>query len=88
MSKPPKLENFFAKASEALSDLLPDGAKSLSDDLKLNWQESMQQVIASMDLIPRKEFDIQTKVLARTREKVTALEEQLKQLEERLKKGS
>jgi BMFP domain-containing protein YqiC len=37
-------------------------------------------IIAKMNLVSREEFDVQTKVLARTRAKVEALEAQLDEL--------
>ena len=44
----------------------------------------MSQGFQKMDLITRQEFDIQVQVLAKTREKLEALEAKLAALEEKL----
>ena len=40
--------------------------------------------IARMDLVEREEFDVQSAVLARTREKLEVLEDRVRQLEKEL----
>lgn len=42
----------------------------------------LQSQLNKLDLVSREEFDVQTKVLLRTREKLTALEAKLAQLEQ------
>ena len=44
----------------------------------------LQAQLNKLDLVSREEFDVQTKVLLRTREKLTALEAKLAQLEQQL----
>jgi len=41
----------------------------------------LQSTFAKMDLVTREEFDVQTAVLARTREKLEKLEKQIAELE-------
>jgi len=43
-------------------------------------------VFAKLDLVTREEFDVQRKVLARSREKIEQLEKQVAELEARLLK--
>ena len=50
-------------------------------DVQKNLKAMLTQSFAKMDLVTREEFDIQTQVLARTREKLTALEARLAALE-------
>lgn len=41
----------------------------------------LQSQLGKLDLVNREEFDIQTQVLLRTREKLTAMEQRLSELE-------
>ena len=52
-------------------------------DVQKNLKAMLNQSFAKMDLVTREEFDIQTQVLARTREKLAALEARLASLENR-----
>ncbi|MGH1439987.1 MAG: accessory factor UbiK family protein [Cellvibrionaceae bacterium] len=45
----------------------------------------LNSVLEKMDIVSRAEFDAQAAVLQRTREKITALEQQLSALEEEIK---
>lgn len=45
-------------------------------------QKGLQAVLGRLNLVTREEFDAQTAVLLRTREKLEALEAQLRRLEE------
>lgn len=67
--------------AKKLSELLPSNAKNLHEDLKAQFKQVLQTGLSKMDLVTREEFDVQTKVLARTREKVEALEKILADLE-------
>jgi ubiquinone biosynthesis accessory factor UbiK len=50
-------------------------------DLEKNLRAMLQSAFAKLDLVTREEFDVQTEVLARTREKLEALERRLAELE-------
>jgi len=50
-------------------------------DLQKNLKALLTQQFAKMDLVTRDEFDVQAQVLARTREKLEALERRLAELE-------
>lgn len=50
-------------------------------DLQRNLKTLLTQQFARMDLVTRDEFDTQAQVLARTREKLEALEKRLAQFE-------
>jgi BMFP domain-containing protein YqiC len=52
-------------------------------DLQKNLKALLTQQFARMDLVTRDEFDTQAQVLARTREKLEALEKRLAELEAR-----
>lgn len=55
--------------------------KSPAKDIEKNVKALMSQGFSKLDLVTREEFDIQTQVLARTREKLEALEKRVAELE-------
>lgn len=71
----------FEEFSSKLGALL---AASPAADIERNARALAQGFFARLDLVTREEFDIQTQVLARTREKLKALEARLSALEEGL----
>ena len=50
-------------------------------DIQKNLKAALTQAFTRMDLVTREEFDIQSQVLARTREKLTQLEARVADLE-------
>ncbi len=68
--------------AKKLSDLVPEGLKNAGDDLGKQFKQALQSGLAKMDLVTREEFDAQTKVLERTREKLEALEKKVSAIEE------
>ncbi|HET9650805.1 MAG TPA: accessory factor UbiK family protein [Usitatibacter sp.] len=50
-------------------------------DLEKNFRGLLASTLARLDLVTREEYDVQAQVLARTREKLAALEARLAQLE-------
>lgn len=67
--------------SEHLTASLPTGFRTMQADLAKNFRASLEAGLAKLDLVTREEFDVQRAVLARTREKLTQLEQQVKALE-------
>lgn len=71
-----------AKIFEDLSSKLNAVAhNSPAKDLKKNMRALLAQGFAKLDLVTREEFDVQTQVLARSREQLTALEARVAKLE-------
>jgi BMFP domain-containing protein YqiC len=66
--------------AEKIEALLPPGLKQVKQDIDGKLKTLLQQQLANMEFVSREEFDIQTKVLARTRQKVNELEKRLQQL--------
>ena len=66
--------------NEKLSALL---RASPAADVQKNLKAALAQALGKMDLVTREEFDVQAHVLARTREKLTALEARLTEIEKR-----
>ena len=50
-----------------LAARLPDGLGHLSDDLQNNFKAVLQSGLGKLDLVTRREFDVQRQVLERTR---------------------
>lgn len=74
MLDPKTLEDIGAKMSALL-------ANSPVKDFEKNAKAVMGGLFAKLDLVTREEFDIQAQVLARTREKLKALEARVDALE-------
>lgn len=60
---------------------------SPAKDIEKNVKALLQGGLAKLDVVPRAEFDVQAKVLARTREKLDALERKVAELEARESDG-
>jgi hypothetical protein len=69
-----QIDEFSAKVRELL-------AKTPARDIETNMRAMMSSMFARLDLVTRQEFDVQTELLARTREKLAALEAKLATLE-------
>ncbi len=74
MLDPKNLEDIGAKLSALL-------ANSPAKDIEKNAKAVMSGLLAKLDVVTREEFDIQSQVLARTREKLKALEARVAALE-------
>ena len=74
MFNPKFFEEIASKLSEAI-------ANSPAKDVEKNMRALLAQGFAKLDLVTREEFDVQTAVLARTREQLTALEARVTELE-------
>lgn len=70
-----KIENLSFK----IRDLIKN---SPAGDLENNLHALLQGTFTKMGLVSREEFDIQTEVLRKTREKLATLETQISQLEQ------
>ncbi|MBM4195614.1 MAG: accessory factor UbiK family protein [Gammaproteobacteria bacterium] len=70
-----------------LADSVPPGMRALQADMERNFRALLEAGIARMNLVTREEFDVQQRVLERTREKVTALEAAIAELEAKLPPG-
>lgn len=64
-----------------IQEILPPGAEQVREDLNNNLRAALSATLSRMDLVSREEFDVQSRVLARTREKLEKLEEAVAALE-------
>ncbi len=64
-----------------LADAVPGAARSVREDLEETFRSVLRSGLTKLDLVTREEFDVQEAVLARTREKLEALEKRLDDIE-------
>lgn len=64
-----------------LLESVPPSVRALQADLEANFRAVLRANLGKLDLVARDEFDAQARLLARTREKLEALEARLAQLE-------
>ncbi len=64
-----------------LTALVPPSLQHLREDLEKNFRSVLQGSFSKLDLVTREEFDVQTQVLARTRQRLETLEQQVTALE-------
>lgn len=76
MIAPKQLETLAHK----LCSVLPESMRNLEQDMQQTFKDILLATFSRMDLVTRDEFDIQTNVLAKTREKVEALQAQIDML--------
>ena len=72
---------FLEDLAKRLSEAIPPQLAAFRSDVEANFKSVLQAGLAKLDLVTRQEFDVQAGVLARTREKLTALEQRLAVLE-------
>jgi ubiquinone biosynthesis accessory factor UbiK len=82
MFDPKKIDEIASR----LADNMPPGIDALRTDVEKNMRATLQGVLNSMDLVTREEFEVQKAVLAKTRLKLEALEQQLQTLEAQMTK--
>ena len=70
--------------AEKLASAIPNDLHQVPDDLQRNFHSILQSSFSKLNLVPADEFEVQTKVLARTREKVEQLSQQVAELEKKL----
>lgn len=70
--------------SRRIADILPPGVREVKRDFEKNIHSVLQSAFVRLDLVTREEFEVQSAVLLRTREKVEALEAQVASLEKQI----
>ncbi|ELY6223063.1 accessory factor UbiK family protein [Cronobacter muytjensii] len=79
MIDPKKIEQIARQVHESM----PKGIREIGEDVEKKIRQVLQAQLSRLDLVSREEFDVQTQVMLRTREKLTALEQRLAALESR-----
>ncbi len=76
-----QLRETVEELTDRLGTLLPPGASQLKTDFEDNARAMLQSALGKMELVTREEFEIQQRVLQKTRSKLQALEQRLAALE-------
>ena len=79
--QPPMSIDSIDKLARALAEAVPQGLRSVSDDLEKNFRTVLKSGLGKLDLVTREEFEVQELVLARTRSNLDAMESRLASLE-------
>jgi BMFP domain-containing protein YqiC len=64
-----------------LLDNLPPALRATQRDLESNFRAVLRSSLNKLDLVTRDEFDVQSRVLERTRARLEALEARVRELE-------
>jgi len=68
--------------ADTITRALPPGLLQMREDAEKNIRAAMSSTFNKLDLVTREEFEVQSQVLLRTREKLEALEKRLEELEQ------
>jgi BMFP domain-containing protein YqiC len=80
-------ETFVRDLAERLVRNVPQGMQAAGDDLQRNFESVLQTALSRLDLVTREEFDVQRRLLERSREKLDALEAELARLQGQVSAG-
>lgn len=75
--------NIFERVATVVNDFAPAGA---TEEFRKNVQAALRAALEGMELVTREELEVQEAVLARTREKLQALERDVAELRAALQK--
>ena len=82
MQKPNEILEQMQRVANEMQNKVGEAIRnSPAKDLEKNVRTMMTQGFQKLDLVTRDEFDLQAKVLAKTREKLTALEAKVAEIE-------
>jgi len=76
----PRIDDIARRLAEGL----PESARLLRRDIEGNFRAVLRASLGRLDLTTREEFEVQSRVLERTRAAVSALEQRVASLEQRL----
>jgi BMFP domain-containing protein YqiC len=75
---------FIDRVVAEIGRRLPADLGNLGGEVERNVRAVLNEAISRLDLISREEFEVQQQVLARTRERLEALEKDVAELERQL----
>ncbi len=76
----PRIDDIARRLFEGL----PESARILRRDIESNFRAVLQASLGKLDLITRSEFEVQARVLERTRSQLEQLEQRVAALEQRI----
>jgi BMFP domain-containing protein YqiC len=80
-------ETFVRDLAERLVRNVPQGIQAAGDDLQRNFESVLQTALSRLDLVTREEFDVQRRLLERSRAKLDTLEAELARLQGQVATG-
>jgi ubiquinone biosynthesis accessory factor UbiK len=80
----PRIDDIARRLFEGL----PESVRTFGRDIESNFRAVLQANLGKLDLTTRTEFEVQTRVLERTRAQLTQLEQRMAALEQRLAEPS
>jgi hypothetical protein len=72
----------FEDLARKLAETVPPGVRALQADMEKNFRALLEASFSKMNLVTREEFEIQQRVLERTREKLAELEVRIQALQD------
>ncbi|HDT0495122.1 TPA: ubiquinone biosynthesis accessory factor UbiK [Escherichia coli] len=73
----------IGQIARQVHESMPKGIREFGEDVEKKIRQTLQAQLTRLDLVSREEFDVQTQVLLRTREKLALLEQRISELEAR-----
>jgi hypothetical protein len=80
----PRIDDIARRLFEGL----PESVRTLRRDIESNFRAVLQANLGKLDLTTRSEFEVQTRVLERTRAALAELEQRIARLEQQLAAGT
>lgn len=77
----------FEDLARKLAETVPPGVRALQADMEKNFRALLEASFSKMNLVTREEFEIQQRVLERTREKLAELEARIQALQDKRPAG-
>ena len=75
------MSNPFEEMIKKFADAVPEPLRNAQQDMESNMRGILESGLQKMNLVTREEFEIQSAVLQRTREKLEALEKRVAAME-------
>ena len=69
--------NKFKELVDGILSIIPKNTEAMKDDIKDNLKILLNDYLRKIDVVTREEFDVQRKVLSKTRKKLEDLEDKL-----------
>lgn len=69
-----------------LANAIPPSFNHLKEDVEKNFHAILQSALARLDLVSREEFEVQKAILAKTHQKLEALEQRVAEIEQQVLK--
>ena len=76
------VEELAAKLADAVPGAVTEGVGDLREELRGSFHTLLHTTLDKMDLVTREEFDVQRKVLERTRSKLEQLQAELQAMQQ------